>query len=100
MLLVYVLGRKKDNHELWVGNEIPYYSNPNVVHEGYALGVSFEDTNSSDVSRAFFNNRYIASRLIKEVKSRLIRLNAPLGRAIALRSYNRESPLASGNLLI
>ena len=43
---------------------IPYYSNPNVVHEGYALGVSFEDTNSSDVSRAFFNNRYIASRLI------------------------------------
>ncbi len=44
--------------------EIPYYSNPDVVHEGYALGVSFEDTNSSDVSRAFFNNRYIASRLI------------------------------------
>ena len=44
--------------------EIPYYSNPDVVHEGYPLGVSFEDTNSSDVSRAFFNNRYIAAGLI------------------------------------
>ena len=44
--------------------QIPYYSNPDVVHEGYSLGVSFEDKNSSDVSRAFFNNRYIAAGLI------------------------------------
>ena len=44
--------------------EIPYYSNPDVVHEGYALGVSFENKNSSDVSRALFNNRYIAKGLI------------------------------------
>ena len=50
--------------------EIPYYSNPNVVHEGYPLGVSFEDTNSSDVSRAFFNNRYIAAGLIDSGSAR------------------------------
>ena len=81
--------------------EIPYYSNPDVVHEGYPLGVSFEDTNSSDVSRAFFNNRYIASRLINtgSANQDLIKVERSVIESDCLEDLEPGEPLASGKAL-
>ena len=81
--------------------EIPYYSNPDG-DEGYALGVSFEDTNSSDVSRAFFNNRYIASRLINTGSSSqdLIKVERYVRESDCLKDLEPEEPLGVWKLLI
>jgi hypothetical protein len=41
--------------------EIPFYSNPDLIKDGFRLGRSFLDPNAADASRALFNNRHPAA---------------------------------------
>jgi hypothetical protein len=40
---------------------IPFYSNPNIVKDGFTLGRSFDGPDAADASRALFNNRHPAA---------------------------------------
>lgn len=40
---------------------IPFYANPNITKDGFAIGRSFLDPGRADASRALFNNRHPAA---------------------------------------